>query len=77
MRCLYKSFEDLPVMLRAEDVAEVLGIARGNAYALMRRKDFPTICLGKRMMVPRDKLLEWIDQQDPKAQLGAGTPMNS
>ena len=72
MRCLYKSFEDLPVMLRAEDVAEVLGIARGNAYALMRHKDFPTICLGNRMMVPRDKLLKWIDQQGSLGAAGGG-----
>ena len=57
------SFEQLPVTLRADDVAAVLGISRANAYNLMRSDGFPTIHIGKRMIVPRDKLIEWIDAQ--------------
>ena len=59
----YTSLEQLPLALSAEDVAQVLGISRANAYTLMHSKDFPTIFIGKRMIVPRDKLLEWMEQQ--------------
>ena len=60
---IYTSFDQLPLALCAEDVAQVLGISRANAYTLMHSKGFPTIRIGKRMTVPKDKLIEWIDQQ--------------
>lgn len=59
----YTSMEQLPLALSAEDVAQVLGISRANAYILMHSKGFPTIKIGKRMTVPKDKLIEWIDKQ--------------
>ena len=59
----YTSLEQLPLALSAEDVAQVLGISRANAYTLMHNKGFPTIKIGKRMTVPKDKLIEWIDKQ--------------
>ena len=59
----YTSLEQLPLALSAEDVAQVLGISRANAYTLMHSKGFPTIKIGKRMPVPKDKLIEWIDKQ--------------
>ena len=34
-----------------------------NAYTLMHSKDFPTITIGKRMIVPKDKLLAWMDER--------------
>ena len=59
----YTSLEQLPLALSAEDVAQVLGISRANAYTLMHSKGFPTIKIGKRMTVPKEKLIEWIDKQ--------------
>ena len=59
----YTSLEQLPLALSAEDVAQVLGISRANAYTLMHSKGFPTIKIGKRMTVPKDKLIKWIDKQ--------------
>ena len=56
----YTSLDQLPLALSAEDVAQVLGISRANAYALMHSKGFPTLKIGKRMTVPKDKLIEWI-----------------
>ena len=57
------SFNQLPLSLNANDIAAVLGISRANAYTLMRAKGFPTIFIGKRMIVPRDKFIEWMDLQ--------------
>ena len=59
----YTNYDQLPLALGAEDVAQVLGISRANAYNLMRSKDFPTLKIGKRMTVPKHKLIEWIDAQ--------------
>ena len=59
----FKSIDQLPITLSAEQVAQVLGISRAGAYTLMHSKDFPTIQIGKRMVVPKDKLLAWMEKQ--------------
>ena len=58
----YKTYEELPLFLNAETVANVLGIAMSSAYELMKEPDFPALRIGKRLMVPKDKLAAWIDQ---------------
>lgn len=57
-----RSYDDLPLTLSADDVAAVLGISRTNAYALLHREDFPTLKIGKRLLVPRDRFIRWIDE---------------
>jgi excisionase family DNA binding protein len=59
----YTSLDQLPVTLCANQVAQVLGISRANAYVLLHSKDLPTIRIGKRMIVPKDKLIKWMDAQ--------------
>ena len=62
----YTSMEELPITLNAQDVAAVLGISRANAYCLMHSRGFPTLQIGKHMVVPKDKLIDWIDHQTAK-----------
>lgn len=57
----FHNIEQLPLVLNADQLAAVLGISRANAYKLMRSNGFPTLQIGKRLLVPRDKLLEWMD----------------
>ena len=59
-------FDELPLMLTVEDVSHVLGIGLAHAYEVAHRRDFPTITLGSRIIVPRDKFMEWIDEQAAK-----------
>ena len=61
MTNLYTSIDQLPITLCAEEVAQVLGSSRAGAYTLMRAQDFPTMRIGKRMVVQKDKLLAWMD----------------
>ena len=53
----------LPMALNANQVAAVLGISRAGAYNLMRSEGFPTLFIGKRMVVPKDGLMEWMNAQ--------------
>ena len=57
----YKSYEELPLMLSAPEVAAVLGISRAGAYDLVRSDGFPHLKLGNRILVPKDKFIQWID----------------
>ena len=59
----YKSYQDLPLTLTAPEVSEVLGISRAAAYELVRSKGFPRMRIGTRILVPRDKFLQWIEEQ--------------
>ena len=63
MNSSVSSFNDLPLVLNASQLAGVLNISRANAYNLLHREDFPTLHIGKRMLVPRDKLVRWMDEQ--------------
>lgn len=58
-RSKYNSFNELPLMLTVQDVADVLGIGLAHAYEVAHRQDFPTITLGSRIIVPRDKFMAW------------------
>ena len=58
----YKTYDNLPLFLNAAMVAQVLGIAPSSAYELMHEKDFPTLRVGRRMVVPKEKFIEWVEQ---------------
>ena len=66
MTSTFTSIDQLPITLCAEEVASVLGISRAGAYTLMHSKGFPTIKIGKRMLVPKEKLVEWMEAQTKK-----------
>jgi excisionase family DNA binding protein len=59
----YSSLDQLPLTLRAEDIASVLGISRSAAYTLMHSKGFPLIYVGKLMRTNRDKFIQWMEDQ--------------
>ena len=58
----YKSYDELPLFLNAETVAKVLGIAPSSAYELMHEADFPVLKVGNRMVVPKEKFVEWVER---------------
>lgn len=62
----YYSVEQLPLVLQAKDIQNILGISKGKTYELMNSSDFPTIFLSKRMVVPRDAFFEWLNQDKRK-----------
>ena len=63
MKKEYYSDEQLPCMLNAKDVEGYMRISRAEVYEQMRSEGFPLIRIGKRMIVPRDRFLEWVDNQ--------------
>ena len=56
----YHSYDDLPLFLNAELVAKTLGIAPSSAYELMHEASFPTLRVGSRIVVPKEKFIEWV-----------------
>lgn len=62
----FKSYEDLPLMLSVPEMGAALGISRAGAYELARSKGFPALRIGTRIVIPKDKLQEWVDKQTEK-----------
>ena len=58
----YTDYDQLPLFLTAEMTAKLLGISLSSAYELMHEKDFPTLRVGSRMVVPKEKFIEWVGQ---------------
>ena len=63
---MYKSYDELPLMLSVHDVAEALGISKSSAYVLVKEKGFPKLKIGARVVVPREKFIEWINKNISK-----------
>ena len=60
----YKSMEDVPMFMTVMDMAALLGVSRASAYELVREDNFPKLKLVQgRTIIPRDRLLEWLDEQ--------------
>lgn len=57
---IFKSYEELPLMLSVPEMAAALGISRSGAYELARSEGFPALRIGTRIVIPKDELREWI-----------------
>jgi len=56
----YHSLEDLPLVLRVEDLMPILGIGRNTAYELVRCGQIRSVRVGRKIRVPRDAVAEFI-----------------
>lgn len=60
----YSDYESIPLFLDASAIMNLLGLSRTTVYYMLQEKDFPTIEIGKRRMVRKEKLFEWIDAHE-------------
>ena len=58
----FRSYEELPLTLSVPEMAAFLGISRAGAYELARTKGFPALKIGSRIVIPKDRLQEWVNQ---------------
>ena len=57
-----KSYDDLPLFLNASMISQVLGVSSSSCYELMHEPDFPVLKVGSRMVVPKEKFIQWVEQ---------------
>ena len=66
VRCMkissYKNYDDLPLFLNAAMVSKVPGVSPSCSYELMHEKDFPVLRVGNRMVMPKEKFVEWVER---------------
>ena len=49
--------------LTVPQMAKELNISRNTAYDLTKQKGFPCFHVGKRVLINRDMLQDWLDEQ--------------
>ena len=42
--------------------AKVLSVSPSIGYELMLQPDFPVLCVGSRMVMPKEKLIQWAEE---------------
>ena len=58
----YKSYDELPLFLNADTVAKALGVSSSSGYELMHEKEFPSLKIGSRIVVPKERFICWVEQ---------------
>ena len=64
----YCSVEEIPLFLDANDIVRILGVSKTNVYYMFRADGFPTITIGKRKFVRKEKLFSWLESQENAAE---------
>ena len=61
---IIKSKDELPMFMSVMDLIDLLGISRSSAYELAAEEGFPKLrFVPGRVIIPRDQLFEWLDEQ--------------
>ena len=61
LKTTYTDIGDLPLTLNAHEAAEVLRFSKSKVHDLVRTESFPAVRIGKRVVIPRDKLIQWMN----------------
>ena len=59
----FTNYDQLPLFLNANAVAQVLGVSISSTYELMHEEVFPSVRIGSRFVVPKDKFQQWVERQ--------------
>ena len=59
-KSIYKSYDELPLLLNTKQLADLLGVSDSSVYELIQEDDFPSLRIGKRIIVPKEELRNWI-----------------
>ena len=60
----YRTYEDLPLTMRVEDLMPVLRIGRNAAYELVRSRKIRSIRVGRSIRIPREAVIDYLTQAE-------------
>lgn len=59
----YRSFDELPLTLKVEDLMPILGVGRNTAYELVRSGKIRSIRIGRQLRIPKGALQNYLIQR--------------
>ena len=60
MASKYRSYDELPLTLRVEDLMSILDIGRNTAYELVRSKQIFSVKIGRQLRIPKQALIDYL-----------------
>lgn len=60
----YRTYEDLPLTMRVEDLMPVLRIGRNAAYELVRSGKIRSIRVGRSIRIPREAVIDYLTRAE-------------
>ena len=60
MNTKYRSYDELPLTLRVEDLMPILDIGRNTAYELVRSKQIFSVKIGRQLRIPKQALIDYL-----------------
>jgi len=61
-RSKINDLDSMPVVLNAQDLQKILGLSKGAVYEIFKRQDFPSIRVGRRLLVSKQAFIRWLDR---------------
>lgn len=58
---IYRSLEEIPVVVSVPELAEILRISRNTAYAMVRSGQIPSVRTGTQIRIPKKALEKYIN----------------
>ena len=59
-KSVFTSYDELPLLLNVKQLADLLGVSDSSVYELIQEDDFPSLRIGKRIVIPKEELRKWI-----------------
>ena len=57
---VFTSYDQLPLLLNVKQLVALLGVSDSSVYELIEEEDFPSLRIGKRIVIPKEELRKWI-----------------
>ena len=67
-KSIYTSYDELPLLLNVKQLADLLGVSDSSVYELIQEDGFPSLHIGKRIVIPKEELREWISARTKEVQ---------
>lgn len=55
--------KELPNLMKVSELREYLHISNKEAYRLVKLKSFPSVKVGNKYLIVKDKLPDWLEKQ--------------
>lgn len=59
-KSIYTNYDELPLLLSVKQLVDLMGVSESSIYELIQEDDFPSLRIGKRVVVPNEELRKWI-----------------
>ena len=59
---VFTNYDELPLLLNTTQLADLLGVSHSSVYELIQEDGFPSLRIGKRIVIPKEELRQWISK---------------